>query len=403
MSGKMSFWFDASACSGCKACQIACKDRHGVEAGRLWRRVSEVSGGGWKQEGAAWRHDVFAYHLSISCNHCENAICLEGCPTRAISRREDGVVLIDQDVCVGCGYCSWVCPYSSPQYDAATGVMSKCTLCHEDLDLGLEPACVGACPVRALDAGPADELAAKHGAPPGAAEIPPLPAAHLTEPSLQLAPHAQAGRSGEPEVELTPRPPRGLREWSLVAFTLLSQMAAGVVLFAAGFRAFGQTQDPVLMPLAAALMLVALAVSGMHLGRPRRAVRSLSNWRTSWLSREILLALTFFGAILLAWRPGWLAAQWASAPAAIAYLTGMAGVYRQRTVPVWNTWRTPAAFFLAAFELGILGSSVLLIATGGLRVTPLLSGLLIAAVILALFRQIRRRRDYYSRYRRIGI
>ena len=88
---RMTFWFDAAACSGCKACQVACKDRHGLETGVLCRRVSEVAGGGWERDGHAWRNTVFAYHLSTACNHCDRPICLEGCPTRAITRRPDGV------------------------------------------------------------------------------------------------------------------------------------------------------------------------------------------------------------------------------------------------------------------------------------------------------------------------
>ncbi len=125
MSRRQSFYFDAAACSGCKACQVACKDRHGLEVGRLWRRVSEVTGGSWQQEGSVWHNTIFAYHLSTFCNHCEKAICLEGCPSQAISRRDDGIVLINPEHCLGCGYCSWVCPYSVPQYQPDRGVMTS--------------------------------------------------------------------------------------------------------------------------------------------------------------------------------------------------------------------------------------------------------------------------------------
>jgi anaerobic dimethyl sulfoxide reductase subunit B (iron-sulfur subunit) len=363
-----------------------------------------VAGGGWRQEGEAWQQDVFAYHLSISCNHCERAICLEGCPTRAIGRRDDGVVLIDQSLCVGCGYCSWVCPYSSPQYDAKAGVMSKCTLCHEDLDQGLEPACVAACPVRALDAGPAAELAEKHGSVEKAAEIPPLPAASLTEPALQLAPHAQAGRSAEPDVELTPRPPRGLREWSLVVFTLLSQMAVGVVLLAVVARIAGVARDQVLMPLATCLLAAALVVSGLHLGKPLRALGSLANLGKSWLSREILLAMVLLGVLVLAWYPGWPAVRWLTVPAGLAFLAGMAGVYRQRTVPVWNSWRTPVEFLRSAVMLGVPGGLCVLVLAGSLdTVHIMLKVIIVVLFLLEVAVQLQRRRQYYDRYERLGV
>ena len=74
-----AFYFDSSACSGCKACQVACKDRHGLKVGLLWRRVYEVAGGGWTRSGQAWLSSVFAYHVSLACNHCVDAPCVEQC------------------------------------------------------------------------------------------------------------------------------------------------------------------------------------------------------------------------------------------------------------------------------------------------------------------------------------
>ena len=95
MATRYAFRFDQSACSGCKTCQAACKDRHGLPVGVLWRRVYEVAGGGWLREGEAWRTDAFAYSLSLACKHCAEPVCAEVCPTKAISRRADGIVLID--------------------------------------------------------------------------------------------------------------------------------------------------------------------------------------------------------------------------------------------------------------------------------------------------------------------
>ncbi len=194
-SEPLLFHFDASACTGCKACQVACKDRNALPEGILWRRVYEVSGGGWQQEGEAWTHDVGAYHLSLSCNHCERAVCAEVCPAAAISRRADGVVLIDPERCIGCGYCAWACPYGAPQLDTLAGVMTKCTMCVEDVDTGKQPACVAGCPMRALDVGTRDELLARH--PDTAAEAiahQPLPDPALTEPGLLMTPHREAAR-----------------------------------------------------------------------------------------------------------------------------------------------------------------------------------------------------------------
>ena len=200
-----AFYFDSSSCSGCKACQVACKDKHNLRVGLLWRRVYEVTGGGWARQGQAWTSDVFAYNVSLACNHCEKPICAEVCPTVAITKRPDGIVLIDPDKCIGCSYCSWACPYGAPQYDAEAGFMTKCTFCADNLDAGLPPSCVAACPLRALDFGDRAELEARYGVHPEPSRrdhpelsrrsIYPLPDAQLTQPALLVTAHKDADRA----------------------------------------------------------------------------------------------------------------------------------------------------------------------------------------------------------------
>ncbi|MDD8026236.1 MAG: dimethylsulfoxide reductase subunit B [Acidobacteriota bacterium] len=191
---RLGFFVDSASCSGCKACAMACRDKNNLPAGVRWRRVYEVSGGGWRREGEAWAQDLTVYNLSIACNHCEKPLCLDGCPARAIEKREDGIVLIDRDKCLGCRYCEWTCPYGAPQFDESAGVMTKCDLCADLIERGEQPACVRACPMRALDFGEVEELRAKHGA---TAEIHPLPGAEMTEPSLVIKPHRDAARAAE--------------------------------------------------------------------------------------------------------------------------------------------------------------------------------------------------------------
>lgn len=194
-----AFYFDASACSGCKACQIACKDKYDLIVGVLWRRVYEVEGGEWVKAGEVWQQDVQVYNVSLACNHCEKPICLEVCPAGAITQRNDGIVLIDPELCIGCEYCAWACPYGAPQYDHVRGVMTKCTFCYDLIDQGKAPACVSACPMRALDYGLKEELEAKYGA---AAAIFPLPRAVLTEPGLVITPHRHAAPANSKEVHI---------------------------------------------------------------------------------------------------------------------------------------------------------------------------------------------------------
>jgi anaerobic dimethyl sulfoxide reductase subunit B (iron-sulfur subunit) len=111
-----AFTFDASSCSGCKACQEACKDKNGLPVGVLWRRVIEVTGGEWQKTNSAWENSIFAYNLSLACNHCVHAKCAGVCPADAYIVRPDGIVLLDSSRCMGCGYCAWACPYGAPQY-----------------------------------------------------------------------------------------------------------------------------------------------------------------------------------------------------------------------------------------------------------------------------------------------
>lgn len=187
---RLAFFFDSSTCSGCKTCQVACKDKNDLPVGQVWRRVYEVTGGGWKKTGPSWTQDVFAYNLSLSCNHCEDPICAKNCPTRAIQKREDGIVLIDQDSCIGCKYCAWACPYGALQFNPEKGVMGKCDLCADYVDQGKNPSCVDACPMRALDFGDYEDLLSKYGEP---SHIHPLPDPSITRPSILVRPHRSAG------------------------------------------------------------------------------------------------------------------------------------------------------------------------------------------------------------------
>jgi len=193
---RLAFYFDSSACSGCKTCQMACKDKNDLGPGQVWRRVYEVTGGGWKKRGPTWQQNIFAYNLSMSCNHCEEPICMKNCPTNALGKRDDGIVQIDQTLCIGCKYCAWVCPYAAPQFNPEKGVMGKCDFCADYIDEGKNPSCVDACPMRALDFGDYRDLLEKYGP---SEHIYPLPDHSITEPSLCIKAHQNADNR-KPEV-----------------------------------------------------------------------------------------------------------------------------------------------------------------------------------------------------------
>jgi len=364
------FLLDASACSGCKACQAACKDKNQLPLGVLWRRVYEVSGGEWKQAGPAWNNTVFAYNLSLSCNHCVHPKCAGVCPVDAYTVRADGLVLLDSSKCVGCGYCVWACPYGAPQYDEAAGAMTKCNFCYDNLDLGLPPACVSACPLRLLDYAVVQGEGEKGYEGDGMAlwEIPatehpyPMSDRSRTGPRLVIKPHAAMKLTQEKFLanreEVHPQQTSGWEEAPLVAFTLLVQMAVGG--FWAMLWLFHDAPQLLSMLWIGLCLGAGMLASFAHLGTKRNAWRVLNHLRKSWLSKEILLTI-LFGA-------GWLVTltsmilhtnlfilNWLSAWIGLVLIYGMSRVYRLPAVPVWNSWRTQARFFISAALLGILG------------------------------------------------
>lgn len=199
MAKQLAFFIDQNYCTGCKACQIVCKDKNDLPVGVTWRRVAEYTGGTTNDNNGAFDTTAFSYYTSIACNHCQDPICVRVCPTAAIHKGDDGIVSIDASLCVGCRYCAWACPYGAPQFDSAKGVMTKCNFCADYLAQGQEPACVAACPSRALFFGELSELQSEHGT---VNDIAPLPDPSITHPALVIAPHRNAQPSGSNNGEL---------------------------------------------------------------------------------------------------------------------------------------------------------------------------------------------------------
>jgi DMSO reductase iron-sulfur subunit len=386
-----AFTFDASACSGCKACQEACKDKNNLPVGVLWRRVVEVSGGEWVQDGVAWTNNVFAYNLSIACNHCEHPKCAGVCPTDAYVHRADGIVYIDPSKCMGCGYCSWACPYNAPRYNPELGQMAKCNFCFDNIDAGLPPSCVAACPMRVLDfiEVDSDEVALRlRSGRKNLWEIPaiehpfPLPNNSRTEPRLMVKPHVAMGNDLEKKISNYEeiRPKHQKSEMPLVAFTLLVQMAVGA--FWAGLW----MTDSV--PLISYLIIGAcLAIGGLfsfaHLGAKRNAWRAPFHLKKSWLSREIL----FFGLFGAGWLAGFVLPEmnWVTSLLGIGLIYSMAKVYRLHVMSAWDTWRTTAGFFVTSALLGQVAMNVLL--GGGKLAWGIIAALLAVELAVTLSAQ----------------
>lgn len=192
MVSQYAFLVYSDACSGCKTCQVACKDKHSLPAGVHWRKVYEVAAGGWQASGNAWVSTVAAYNLSTACHHCMNPVCAPPCPTQAIWKTEEGIVLIDESLCRNCRACMLACPYGAIYFNPVSNTTTKCDFCQDNLALGLSPACVASCPNRALDYGEYDDLKRRFGT---VNQIFPLPIHADSMPALVIVPHRNAARA----------------------------------------------------------------------------------------------------------------------------------------------------------------------------------------------------------------
>lgn len=190
-----AFHFDGTRCTGCKTCEMACKDYKDLSVGIAYRKVYEVTLGETKKaDDGTFSTDCVSYPLSMACNHCDDPACAKVCPTGAMHKDGDtGLVSVDKDKCIGCGYCHMACPYNAPKVDREKGHSVKCDGCAERVAAGEKPVCVEACPARALDFGTVEEMK-KTGEQ---ADIAPLPEKSYTDPNFYVKPSKDAKPSSD--------------------------------------------------------------------------------------------------------------------------------------------------------------------------------------------------------------
>jgi len=389
------FYFNADNCIACHACEAACSEKNDNPAHISFRSVGFVEGGTYP----AYQR----INISMACNHCDDPVCLKGCPTRAYTKyAEYGAVLQDPDICFGCGYCTWVCPYNAPQLDPVKGQVSKCNMCVDRLEVGLKPACVSACLGNALDFGVVENIPENRSQ--AKTEIPGFPRTDITHPNIRF----QQTRTPQRDMNRVDQNPvkyhreessesfkpvldvkhGSIREWNWakllgshenahIAFTLCAQtvMAAFLILLTAYWF------EPVSEFLASSAMLPALLIMfvvmsfglfklNMHLGKPHRFYRGFYNLRHSPVSREIAGVSAFYtglmgygiSALLVTFDTGYTSyMQMAQILFAIIGILGagfggyfMYKLYRIEARPFWNHWYTAASFSATGLVLGSL-------------------------------------------------
>ena len=162
-----AFHLDGGKCTGCKTCQVACKETYKLPVSNLYRKVYNYQGGSWKptEAGHYVPDGVFGYFVSLACNHCSSPACVANCPTGAMQKDEEtGIVWTDHDVCIGCKTCISACPYGAPSYDEASSTTFKCDGCYDRRQRGELPACVAACPGANLALDDMESLQGAHAA-----------------------------------------------------------------------------------------------------------------------------------------------------------------------------------------------------------------------------------------------
>lgn len=390
------FHFTADNCIGCHACEAACSEKNDLPPHLSFRSVGYVEGGSYP----AYKR----LNISMACNHCDDPVCLKGCPTRAYTKfAEYGAVLQDPDICFGCGYCTWVCPYNAPQLDPVKGQVSKCNMCVDRLEVGLKPACAAACLGGALDFGviestPENREQIKK-------QIPGFPSPEITHPNIRFQQtrtlpremtrpdtmpiRYQRDEQGQGEYKVKAGLNKQKRGWNfkklrsredpLVQFTLITQAVIGAfaIVFLSGISGFQTIASD--YPLTSSVLLFTLLglqtyglfISTMHLGKPHRFYRAFNNLKYSPVSREVAAVAVFFNLmaaysvltafpVLTSWLPKELVngailfCGWGALIAGPLALYAMHKIYRIKARPFWNHWQVLTSFYGSMFTLGSL-------------------------------------------------
>ena len=434
------FFFTADNCIGCHACESACSEKNDNPSHLAFRSVGYVEGGSYP--------DYKRMNISMACNHCDDPVCLKGCPTRAYTKHaEYGAVLQDPETCFGCGYCTWVCPYNAPQLDPVKGQVSKCNMCVDRLEVGLKPACVSACVGNALDFGVIENT--PENREQCKTSIPGFPDPEITHPNIRFQQvkdlpsemtrtdtmpvkyHKDKQGNYQPVIDQKEGIEKhwnfsrlNSRENPLVLFTLFAQAALGTfaipfISALLGLESFSQFfNSDMFLPLSIIALVMtsfALLMSVTHLGKPMRFYRGFNNLRYSPMAREGFgLAMFSAGCGLIAlfslpsntWLANFISQTFGinlaelsselplnylvSGSGFFALIAGAAGLfymnkcYQIKARPFWNHLQTATAFVGNSLSLGAFVSGVIVMATLAVMNIAISDALMVFAIVFTL-------------------
>ena len=382
------FHFDATACVGCRCCEVACNEQNNNPADIKWRRVGEMEGGEFPA--------VMQLFNSMSCNHCLDPQCLIGCPTESyIKIEETGIVVHDDNTCIGCQYCTWNCPYGVPTYHEERHIVTKCHMCHERLEVGESPACVQACPSGAIMIETVNVKQWKERDISSQGNMPFLPDASITNATTRYTLPENIPEDIFERDEHIIKPAHS--ELPLVFMTVLTQISLGAffaLMMGNILSLFGLSSPNWVMAVVAMLpAALGLPLSALHLGRPLLAMTAMKNIKTSWLSREALALGVFTGMMSLD-----VGLYYFEIPKLlhvifeiVTFGIGIFGIYAQSMIyrikarPSWDRVTTNLKFFAVSYIGLLLIALVALLQDMSAVVTPLMATALVIAAAQAFF------------------
>lgn len=285
------FIFDKNRCVGCQACVVACMNENEFQSHQQWRNIFTQNQ--QKLPG------IPLFHISLACNHCDEAPCMKYCPALAYHRSDiTQAVLHQAEACIGCQYCVWQCPYEAPKFNAENGIVEKCNFCESRQLENKAPACATLCPTDALSFS-FDEIDKTQIRPLIEVAENPFPSLKITELENKSGPEMDLSLFEEmdlnPDIEaLEVSDINAKHEWPLLIFTFIV-----TVLVALSVSGAGQDSANWLkwgMSIAGGMGAL---LSSLHLGKKFRMWRAILNLKHSWLSREIFFFGLYYAFMLL--------------------------------------------------------------------------------------------------------
>jgi Fe-S-cluster-containing dehydrogenase component/formate-dependent nitrite reductase membrane component NrfD len=421
---RYGFVIDQDRCIGCHACTVACKDEHNVAVGVFRTWVKYIEKGAFP--------DVSRHFGVMRCNHCEQAPCIEICPTSALFKRDNGIVDFDSSRCIGCKSCMQACPYDALYIDPNTSTAAKCNFCAHRVEANLEPACVVICPTQAIVTGDLDDpqsrvsriVATKKVATrkPHKGTQPKLfyvgiegdllqPSMMQPEQSSMWADHNPLGgqrpATGDDGVSVAPGSARIVYDvahaapWGAIpaAYLWTKSIAAGVLLVSALFVWFGAVDAHEMLidiasPMLALLFLgITVVLLIADLKQPWRFYYLISkpNFR-SWLVWGTYI-LMIYGALAM----GWLACGYliGSIPAVLTIATAVFAIcsacysaFLFAQAKARDLWQSPVFIWHLLVQALIGGSALLILVAVALGAEPFAiyftSAILFAALAVGL-------------------